>query len=304
MADGVLAAPSGGSSQVEDLPCVDRATHMFNTSTGIEYSLTTTVSSAASHDIDLRLCDGMHTWTACLPADQLTPPKTVSRDAFHKRLLIGLRGGSSGDDDAGSPLAVDPGRAGAVRLSWRATLADTELGLDMQLLQQVELASELIPGEGLRELLGELVVEVQELQCAAAKRARRATALEDEAKALDVVEARLDEVRRYTESGLARRDVRQLLNTKKRRCAWLHAELEKADADDARSASPGRSDHDGDDDDEMHDEEAQAPGEAGPERSAWTARGPQGAGSGGSSVGGGALAAGDADDEEDCLDLL
>ena len=197
--------------------------------------------------LTLRMCDGTSTWTARLPPEGMTPPKTIARDLFRARLLAGLRGEGA---DACGALEAAPGAAGAIRLLWSLDFPDEELGLHFRLRQEVELAPDILPGEGLRALLEELVTEVDRLQRDVDDHERESVALREQMRELDRVDARLEAARHDAAGGGRRAVFLDVLNRKKRRIAALHEALERwEDGGDALDDGP-LSDVPADDDEE------------------------------------------------------
>ena len=232
-------------------------THRLFSHAATEYVLTLIDDTRALH---LRLCDGNSTWAGSLPNERLTPPKTVQVDEFRVRLLTGLCscgqgaseiGGASSSANAGDELRVEPATAGAVRLKWSATMIEEEYGISMGLGQEVDLAADLLPGDGLRGLLAELVDEVQGLQSAADAHAHRTAALLGEMGELDGVERRLEAARHEAEGGGRRETFLLLLNRKKRRANALNDALNNEFEHDDLDGQDGRSDRMEEEDDEV-----------------------------------------------------
>ena len=211
----------------------------------VDYVLSTSTAAGSHVDGDrsqqhmpqpaallLSLCDGTCVWKGRLPPDRLTPPKMFPDADFRARLLAGLHG--EGGSELGA-ISVNAGTASSVRLRWSATMRDAELGIDIQLQQEVDLEAELLPGEALRSLLGELVREVAGLQREAEEQGRNAAQLAEEMRELDAVGERLQSARHFAAGG-ARGDVfLRLLNGKKRRISALDEALERNDLPDATS---------------------------------------------------------------------
>jgi hypothetical protein len=131
------------------------------------------VTEVSGGSLQLALCNGESAWSGTLYAEQLTPPKrgVVSTDVFRDRLVCGLSGEQQRDE-----LAVVRREGAAVELRWAATMPDVDLGIDMRLQQVIPLKGDLLPGEGLRALLGEVVRECDGLQRACVKHMRDTTA--------------------------------------------------------------------------------------------------------------------------------
>ena len=270
-----------------------------------EYLLAT--SSANNDDMNsadtilqLRLCDGVSTWAGQLPPAKLTPPTrgAVSPAEFRKRLIAGLRGD---DDSFKSTLSVEEasGSNGGVRLHWEATVRDEEFGIDLRLKQDVDLAADLLPGDGLRALLAELVDETSALQSDIAARGAEAATLRGQLAELDEVGARLERAQGDVQKDRRRSDFLNMLNRKKRRIRDLDAACERAEGGVHANASPARDDDDDDDDD---DDE--------PEFGAAAAAGPSNGHTSGGGGGGGVApsslpaAKEPADEDDNVFDLL
>ena len=269
-----------------------------------EYLLAT--SSANNDDMNsadtilqLRLCDGVSTWAGQLPPAKLTPPTrgAVSPAEFRKRLIAGLRGE---DDSFKSTLSVEEasGSNGGVRLHWEATVRDEEFGIDLRLKQDVDLAADLLPGDGLRALLAELVDETSALQSDIAARGAEAATLRGQLAELDEVGARLERAQGDVQKDRRRSDFLNMLNRKKRRIRDLDAACERAEGGVHANASPARDDDDDDDDDD--DEPEFGAAAAGP------SNGHTSAGGGGGGVAPSSLPAAKepADEDDNVFDLL
>ena len=269
-----------------------------------EYLLAT--SSANNDDMNsadtilqLRLCDGVSTWAGQLPPAKLTPPTrgAVSPAEFRNRLIAGLRGE---DDSFKSTLSVEEasGSNGGVRLHWEATVRDEEFGIDLRLKQDVDLAADLLPGDGLRALLAELVDETSALQSDIAARGAEAATLRGQLAELDEVGARLERAQGDVQKDRRRSDFLNMLNRKKRRIRDLDAACERAEGGVHANASPARDDDDDDDDDD--DEPEFGAAAAGP------SNGHTSAGGGGGGVAPSSLPAAKepADEDDNVFDLL
>ena len=267
-----------------------------------EYLLAT--SSANNDDMNsadtilqLRLCDGVSTWAGQLPPAKLTPPTrgAVSPAEFRNRLIAGLRGE---DDSFKSTLSVEEasGSNGGVRLHWEATVRDEEFGIDLRLKQDVDLAADLLPGDGLRALLAELVDETSALQSDIAARGAEAATLRGQLAELDEVGARLERAQGDVQKDRRRSDFLNMLNRKKRRIRDLDAACERAEGGVHANASPARDD----DDDDNDEPEFGAAAAAGP------SNGHTSAGGGGGGVAPSSLPAAKepADEDDNVFDLL
>ena len=244
-------------------------THRLFTHASTEYVLSLRDDA---HTLHLRLCNGTSTWTGGLPAERLTPPKTMTATEFRARLVASLRGrdakaatSQSGDGssapDAGDVLAVDWAGAEAMRLRWKATMLDPELNVTISLQQEVELVADLLPGEGLRNLLAELVGEVQGLQHDAGEHARRTAEVREQMAALDGVAARLETVQREGEDERSGRRATflGLLNRKKRRAGALNDALNDDFERDDLDGKDGRPDEEEEEEVEIPEGPAVAP---------------------------------------------
>ena len=256
--------------------------------------------NSADTILQLRLCDGVSTWAGQLPPAKLTPPTrgAVSPAEFRNRLIAGLRGD---DDSFKSTLSVEEasGSNGGVRLHWEATVRDEEFGIDLRLKQDVDLAADLLPGDGLRALLAELVDETSALQSDIAARGAEAATLRGQLAELDEVGARLERAQGDVQKDRRRSDFLNMLNRKKRRIRDLDAACERAEGGVHANASPARDDDDDDDDDD-DEPEFGAAAAAGP-RNGLTSAGGGGGGGAPSSL---PAAKEPADEDDNVFDLL
>ena len=237
------------------------------THAAVDYVLSTSTAAGLHADGDgsqqrlpqpaallLNLCDGTSVWKGRLPPDRLTRPKMVTDAHFRARLLAGLRGDGGSELDS---ISVNACTDSSVRLRWSATMRDAELGIDILMQQEVDLDAELLPGEALRSLLGELVREEAGLQREAEEQGRNAAQLADEMRELDAVGERLQAARHFAAGG-ARSDVfLRLLNGKKRRIAALDEALERhEDLPDGSISERGDDDEDDDEEEGVHGQRA------------------------------------------------
>lgn len=216
-----MAARSGGSSTTSAATRAFPATRSFAGASGATFYLSSHTGDDGA--LVLRLCDGTRTWRGELRPHDLTPPKQwlAAKDGgFRARLLEGLHGPL----DERNKLAVEA-CAGGVRLAWKATTDADVMGLTRKLGQSATLKAELLAGEGLRELLGELVDESEAHCRACAEGHARARRLEAEHAELDAVESRL--AARADQGAARRASLLGLVNRKKRRIAALDEVLER-----------------------------------------------------------------------------
>ena len=227
--------------------------HHFH-SEGSPYFLASRADAVAG-EIHLTLCDGTSTWSGALKDCDLTPPKraAIRVEAFRERLLQGIRG----VDGVGDVLAVlrHAGRDCAT-LRWSATKRDEDLEIELRLQQAVELVADILPGTGLRHMLGDLAAECARLEEDVRARCVVASTLNARLEELDgVVTSRMGTARAAAAADVRLGSFLEHLNRKKQRIADLDEALERidqgGDAVNADAISEHGDDAVADDDDDI-----------------------------------------------------